>query len=193
MHKVRVDYQEAVKKRILEITEQLLSQGGSDQVTIRKIAHHLGMSLGAIYTYFPDKNAILREVYVLSCKELLQELEKSFSRKISPKENYLRMMKLICDFRMKNFYRYKEIYHVVQSDEPQELQAIRHHVRQRLLELEIAAFEEERVLRQAEKTLLALCEGMMSISYEKACDKKFYEDTLEFALLSLLSGWKSKK
>jgi AcrR family transcriptional regulator len=45
---------------ILDAAQRLLSDGGADAVTIRGIAARVEVAPNAVYTYFPDKAAVLR-------------------------------------------------------------------------------------------------------------------------------------
>src|ERR1700744_1276428 len=45
---------------ILNATLQLLDEGGADRVSIRGIAAKVGVAPNAVYTYFPDKAAVIR-------------------------------------------------------------------------------------------------------------------------------------
>lgn len=45
---------------ILDAAQRLLSDGGADAVTIRGIAAQVDVAPNAVYTYFPDKGAVLR-------------------------------------------------------------------------------------------------------------------------------------
>jgi len=45
---------------ILDAAQNLLSSGGADTVTVRGIAAQVGVAPNAVYTYFPDKAAVLR-------------------------------------------------------------------------------------------------------------------------------------
>ncbi|WP_018991366.1 TetR/AcrR family transcriptional regulator [Aromatoleum toluclasticum] len=47
---------------ILEAASEILRVEGVDAVTTRKIAARAGVSVGAVYQYFPDKEAILIEI-----------------------------------------------------------------------------------------------------------------------------------
>ena len=50
--------------RLLNAAEELLATGGAEAATLRAIADRAGMSLGTVYRRFPDKDAVLRSVYV---------------------------------------------------------------------------------------------------------------------------------
>ena len=48
---------------ILDAAEQLLEQTGSlDTVTTRRVAARAGLSIGTLYDYFPNRDAILVEL-----------------------------------------------------------------------------------------------------------------------------------
>ena len=47
---------------ILEATAQLLVAEGTGRVSTNRIAKRAGVSVGTLYQYFPDKNAIIRAV-----------------------------------------------------------------------------------------------------------------------------------
>lgn len=47
---------------ILEAASEILRVEGVDAVTTRRIAARAGVSVGAVYQYFPDKEAILMEI-----------------------------------------------------------------------------------------------------------------------------------
>ena len=45
---------------ILDATLQLLDEGGANAVSVRGIAAKVGVAPNAVYTYFPDKAAVIR-------------------------------------------------------------------------------------------------------------------------------------
>lgn len=56
---------------ILEAAKRLYAEGGHDFVTTRRIAERVGVSQTALYTHFPDKDAILTAV----CDRAFHDLE----------------------------------------------------------------------------------------------------------------------
>lgn len=50
--------------RLLSATEALLEHGGLEAATVPTIAHAAGLSVGVVYRRFPDKDMLLREVYM---------------------------------------------------------------------------------------------------------------------------------
>ena len=66
---------------ILDITAQLLDEVGLDRLTTILIAKQLGISIGALYHYFPNKHAILyalAERWVSEVEKSLVNFEKKF-------------------------------------------------------------------------------------------------------------------
>jgi AcrR family transcriptional regulator len=49
--------------RLLDAAEAVLAGSGLDAATVPAIAQRAGLSVGAVYRRFPDKDALLREVY----------------------------------------------------------------------------------------------------------------------------------
>ena len=50
--------------RLLDAAEMLLTEGGLDAATVPAIAERAGVSVGVVYRRFPDKDALLRAVYL---------------------------------------------------------------------------------------------------------------------------------
>lgn len=51
--------------RILDAASELIAEGGLEPVTMTDIASRAGMGLSALYRYFPNKAAVVRELAVL--------------------------------------------------------------------------------------------------------------------------------
>lgn len=82
--------QRAQKRRnqILEVTAELLEEVGQDDLTTILVAKRAGMSVGALYHYFPNKYAImyaLAEQWVGEMDIALQELESEAIESLSLK------------------------------------------------------------------------------------------------------------
>ncbi|MGZ4777814.1 MAG: TetR/AcrR family transcriptional regulator [Thermoanaerobaculia bacterium] len=50
--------------RLLDAAESLLTEGGLEAATVPAIADRAGLSVGVVYRRFPDKDALLRAVYL---------------------------------------------------------------------------------------------------------------------------------
>lgn len=67
-------------RQILDVTGQLLERVGLDDLTTILIAKELGVSVGSVYHYFPNKHAILYamgEQWLASVSAVLDQLEKA--------------------------------------------------------------------------------------------------------------------
>lgn len=63
-------------KKIMDVTSELLERVGFDDLTTVLIAKEVGISVGSLYHYFPNKHAIL---YAMA-SEWLEEIEKVLSK-----------------------------------------------------------------------------------------------------------------
>lgn len=61
-------------QQILEVTAELLEREGIDNLTTLMIAKELGISVGSLYHYFPNKHAILNRLGVLWLEEMTSAL-----------------------------------------------------------------------------------------------------------------------
>lgn len=61
---------EALKELILKGAKKLFLEKGIEQTTIRNIADEIDYSVGTVYVYFKDKNAILHDLHSLGFQEL---------------------------------------------------------------------------------------------------------------------------
>jgi len=71
---LRVKEKETRRKTIARMAEGILRQQGLDAVTIRNVAREAGLSTGAIYMYFKNKE----EIFIYLLIENLKVLEKDF-------------------------------------------------------------------------------------------------------------------
>ena len=65
---------EDLKALILSGAKKLFIENGIEQTTIRNIADEISYSVGTVYVYFKDKNAILHELHTLGFKQLGGEM-----------------------------------------------------------------------------------------------------------------------
>lgn len=61
---------EALKSLILKGAKKLFLERGIEQTTIRNIADEIDYSVGTVYVYFKDKNAILHDLHSIGFQEL---------------------------------------------------------------------------------------------------------------------------
>jgi AcrR family transcriptional regulator len=76
----RQQKREATGERIIEATMRALSRGGHDAVTMQGLASELGFAVGALYRYFPSKDAIIVAVQRRIIETLSVELAAAIAR-----------------------------------------------------------------------------------------------------------------
>jgi len=70
---------EELKELILAAAKKLFIEKGIHQTKIRNIAHSINYSVGTVYVYYKDKNAILHDLHTLGFKQLGGEMRVLFS------------------------------------------------------------------------------------------------------------------
>lgn len=65
---------EELRALILDGAKKLFLEKGMEQTTIRNIADEISCSVGTVYVYYKDKNAILHELHTLGFKQLGGEM-----------------------------------------------------------------------------------------------------------------------
>ena len=63
MPKMILEYKKAVIKKIVDTALEIFSTKGYQELTMDEIAKKLGVSKGALYSYFTSKDDILKEIY----------------------------------------------------------------------------------------------------------------------------------
>jgi AcrR family transcriptional regulator len=62
---------------ILSATIQVLLAAGQDRLTTTRVAHRAGVSVGTLYQYFPNKQALLRAVLERHLGEVVSAVERA--------------------------------------------------------------------------------------------------------------------
>lgn len=183
---------ELLREAILAEAIKILERDGVEKVTIRSIVESLGCSLGVIYNYFQDKDEILREIYVRTCRQFMQELQALPSKSSDRLEAFVHLACFICDFRIKNSRRYREIFlQQVFKSPPPELQQIRHFLQERLKALKLPGLPQDKDVENACAVILSLAEGAATLvlnNASKEMQKKQLE-TMKNGMRALIKGW----
>ncbi|MEV0688550.1 helix-turn-helix domain-containing protein, partial [Nocardia sp. NPDC050378] len=74
-HRPQQERAQETHERLLQAAATLFGRHGIAQVPIRKIASQAGVSVGTLYRYFPDRQAIVAELN----ERLLADIEHSFA------------------------------------------------------------------------------------------------------------------
>jgi AcrR family transcriptional regulator len=92
---------ENLKTMILDSARKLFVEKGVEQTTIRSIAHSIDYSVGTVYVYFRDKNAILNELHTLGFAQLGNQF-KVLAHVENPMERLIAMGWLYLKFALEN-------------------------------------------------------------------------------------------
>jgi AcrR family transcriptional regulator len=71
---------------ILDAARRLIGTRGNDAVSVREIAAAAGVPISSVYQYFPDKNAILRELIASHLATVRQRVALAFDRVRRPED-----------------------------------------------------------------------------------------------------------
>lgn len=96
---------EALKMLILKGAKKLFLERGIEQTTIRNIADEIDYSVGTVYVYFKDKNAILHDLHSIGFQELGGYFTELFTIK-DPMERLRKMGFTYLKFAMENSEMY---------------------------------------------------------------------------------------
>lgn len=136
----RLTKSERTKEAILEQTLFLFQQEGYESVTMRELAKTCGLSLGAFYYHFKNKEEIVLEIFKASLAGHVERTQKYLS---SHRPSLETAMIWICRDRFKEFESYRAILRVLaQRLDPQDPISPWHKSSQPIREQSIELFEE---------------------------------------------------
>ena len=102
---------EALKMLILKGAKKLFLEKGIEQTTIRNIADEIDYSVGTVYVYFKDKNAILHDLHSIGFQELGGYFKDLFEIK-DPMERLRKMGFVYIKFALENQEMYDLMFNV---------------------------------------------------------------------------------
>ncbi|WP_108424552.1 TetR/AcrR family transcriptional regulator [Flagellimonas amoyensis] len=102
---------EALKSLILKGAKKLFIEKGIDQTTIRNIADEIDYSVGTVYVYFKDKNAILHDLHSIGFHELGGYFKGLFAI-LDPMERLKEMGRVYIKFAMENQEMYDLMFNL---------------------------------------------------------------------------------
>lgn len=86
------------KEQILNATLRLIVQKGIESTPMSEIAKEAGTGMGAIYNYFPNKEALINELYFhLKAKESSIMIE-GYDRTLSVKQRFIYLWKKMIEY-----------------------------------------------------------------------------------------------
>lgn len=189
--KRKVKTQELTRAEIFRAALKVLDAEGVQAVTMRRLAEETAFSLGSLYNYYANKSEILAEIYADACRELLAGMQRIAGEEVDCKEAFLSMCAFLCEFRVVNSRRYREIAAEGNfSEESQELAAIRVYFKERLRALGLKGLANEEDVAFACRSLLALAEGWASLAQYKVTEELLddYGALMRRAATAFLNG-----
>ena len=81
MPRVVPEYKEEAQSRILKAAQEAFSEKGYDLTTMEDIAQRIGVSKGALYSYFPSKRELFRALTEQAQNQLREVLSDSFKER----------------------------------------------------------------------------------------------------------------
>jgi AcrR family transcriptional regulator len=102
---------EALKALILKGAKKLFLEKGIEQTTIRNIADEIDYSVGTVYVYFKDKNAILHDLHSIGFQELGSNFQELFIIE-DPMERLRKMGIVYIKFGIENQEMYDLMFNV---------------------------------------------------------------------------------
>ena len=102
---------EALKALILQGAKKLFIEKGIEQTTIRNIADEIDYSVGTVYVYFRDKNAILHDLHSIGFQELGGYFKKLFAIE-DPMERLKKIGQVYIKFALENSEMYDLMFNL---------------------------------------------------------------------------------
>lgn len=129
-------------KAIYEATVRVLPMVGSKALTTKKIAEVAGVSIGSLYQYFPNKEAVLTAVMDQSIKKTAEDIDQKLDQ--LPGKSMDESIDFVIDFTLDQFLDQKETIREVFRRAPEldripTILQLRQHVVRRL-SVEMARF-----------------------------------------------------
>ncbi len=96
-----------LRGRIIKKALELIDKKGLDGFSMREVARELGVSHGAPYRHFPDKDALISQITVEGFLILSKYLNNAFTQEISPVEQLAEMGRQYLEFALSHpdYYR----------------------------------------------------------------------------------------
>jgi AcrR family transcriptional regulator len=84
-------WKELKKESLMKIVVQVLSREGLNDLTMDTVAREAGVAKGTLYTYFRNKQDLVREAIDISIAPMLEELNGILKSKLSPDQKLRKM------------------------------------------------------------------------------------------------------
>jgi TetR/AcrR family transcriptional regulator, cholesterol catabolism regulator len=102
------------RRRIIDIAARMFCERGYQSVTMRDIAHEVGLSKAGLYHHCPSKDQILADIVGLCGQILLRQLAAACSSGTTPVER----LKRFVISRMETIAQYQDLFTIVYQEKP---------------------------------------------------------------------------
>lgn len=106
---------EAKREALLEAASVLIAQLGTGASTA-KIAKAAGVSEGALFTYFPSKDDLLNELFVVTEARLAETIQAPYPAELSPRDRLFIVWSRLIDWGLQNSTARKALRQLKVSD-----------------------------------------------------------------------------
>lgn len=100
---------ESVKKKLIEITTNMLSEETLEDISIRKVAKEAGCTSGTIYLYFKNFNHLLLLACLKYLHDYVEEIKEIDIQFNNSAEEYIYIWEVFC----KHAFKYPKIYYFI--------------------------------------------------------------------------------
>jgi len=115
----------ATRRALLSAAAELLDEGGPDAVTLRAVSARAGVSRGAPYGHFPDKEHLLAAVAARSWEAVGEELDALIADdRRSPAERLERALRTLMEVGRQHPHAYALMFSAPSGEHPAALAAV---------------------------------------------------------------------
>lgn len=121
-------------ERLLDAAEQLVDERGIEGITVAEVARRAGSSVGAFYSRFSDKDALVRTMFQRFHEQALATAELAFEAGRWADTPLDRMLETMVSFMLKVLQQRRQLIAalVQRASRDAELDALGHHLHERL-------------------------------------------------------------
>lgn len=179
----------AIVDSILEAGRRLLAESGESALTTNRIAERAGVSVGSLYRYFPNKEAVVAAICDVHTGHDVAEVRAAMD---TPEERPLReWLVSIVDYQLERHRRLLEVGRAVYRDQHREFslaqrvgaQEVERHIRAVL-----EHHREEVRTRDLEQAAFLIARGISALVRRALdeCPERLYDPAFRASLLELL-------
>jgi AcrR family transcriptional regulator len=180
----------AIVDSILEAGRRLLAESGESALTTNRIAERAGVSVGSLYRYFPNKEAVVAAICDVHTGHDVDEVRAAMD---APEERPLRAWLVsIVDYQLERHRRLLDVGHAVYRDQHRAFslaqrmgaQEVERHIREVLEQHrdEVRARDLDQAAFLVARGISALVRRALEESPERLSDPAFREALLDLLL-----------